>query len=84
MENIINFVKGCLSSKTAHGRVIRTLIQAVLGILAFLMTTLAIPEVQTAFESNNVLTGVSISTCIAVVSAIWNILDKFWESIKSE
>lgn len=82
MAKVREFISGCFSSKTSYGRVIRTILQALIGISGLVVTMWAIPEVQNAFSESLPNSVTMITVAVGVASAAWNFLGKLWEKIK--
>ena len=51
MENIINNLKAALSTETANGRMIRTFVQAFVGVGILASAVVALPEFQSLMRT---------------------------------
>lgn len=79
----MEFLKTLLSSKTAHGRVIRTFIQAFMGLSVAIVAIVAFPDFNGWFGQLEWVAQVGgVAGIIAAVTAVQNGLEKLWETIK--
>lgn len=76
-------LKSLFSSKTNHGRVIRTLLQAFVGLSTLMLGIFAIPEFYDLFERLPLVVQLGgMAVAVAFVTAVQNYGTKFLEYIK--
>lgn len=79
----MELLKQLFSSQTAYGRVIRTFIQAFIGICIAVLAVVSLPEFTTWFGEQPWLAQIGgVAGVIAFVSAIQNALGKLWDAIE--
>ena len=77
-------LKKIFSAKTRYGRVIRTFIQAFIGICAALIAVITVPEIGSWFGDMPWLAQIGgVAGAIAIVSTVQNYLEKLWDSVES-
>lgn len=76
-------IKHLLSSQTPTGRVVRTFIQAFIGLCVAVVSVLSFPQFSQWFESLDwVQQAGGLAAVITIVTAIQNFLEKIWDSTK--
>lgn len=71
------------SSKTRHGRAIRTFLQVLLGLITFASGLLAIPGLLEAFQGSGLAVQAStFATWVGIVSYLQNALEALIKSLK--
>jgi len=58
-------------------KALRTFLQAVVGIIAFVLGLLAIPGVSEYLSNNPALANISLATCIAIATYLQNAIEDF-------
>lgn len=77
-------IKKLFSKDTRIGRTVRTFLQAIIGILAFVLGLVAIPGVYDYLIANNVLAGGTLALTIAVATYIYNAAESALKWLLSE
>lgn len=82
-EKNMEALKSLFSSKTNHGRVIRTFLQAFVGLSTLMLGVFAIPEFYTLFDSLPLIAQLGgMAAFVGIISAVQNYGTKFLDYIK--
>ena len=68
-------IKWLFDKNTRHGRGLRTALQALFGILTFLVGLVAIPGLGALLADNNIVTVTTFATWVGVISYLQNWLE---------
>jgi len=68
--------------QTKHGRVIRTIFQALLGVFSFVVVIGAAPGLYDLLASSNSHVLVSLPAWIGFISYLYNQVEAWWEKFK--
>lgn len=68
-------IKWLFDKNTRHGRGLRTALQALFGILTFLVGLVAIPGLGALLADNNIVTVTTFATWVGVISYVQNWLE---------
>jgi hypothetical protein len=77
-------IKDFFSSTTQRGRVVRTILQAVAGILTFTYGLLSLPDVQHYLVTNNIVAIGTLAAFIGLASYLYNAVEKLLKWLMSE
>ena len=79
----MEIMKQMFSSKTRFGRVMRTFLQAFIGILGAVTTVLTVPEIYSWFAQQSLVVQVGgISAVVTGVAVVQNYAKVVWEKVK--
>jgi len=76
MDKITQSLKHLLSKKTALGRTVRTLLQAIIGISGLVLAAAALPGLLDFMNQSFPNTVGTISLAVTVATAVWNAAEK--------
>lgn len=72
----MNKTKKLFSASNGVGRSVRTGLQSFVGILAFIVAFMSLPQVQDVLVHNNLLTVTACATTIGFVAGLQNAVEK--------
>lgn len=77
-------LKKYFSKDTVIGRTVRTFLQALIGITAFLLGLAAIPGVNEYLVSNSVVATGTLALVISVATYVYNMAERFIKYLKED
>lgn len=77
-------LKQLFSKNTVIGRTVRTFLQALIGIVAFLLGLAAIPGVNDYLVQNGVVAAGTLALVISIATYVYNIAEKAIKWLQEE
>jgi hypothetical protein len=77
-------IKKLFSKDTRIGRTVRTFLQAIIGIAAFVLGILNIPGVYDYLVANSLVSGGTLALTIAVATYLYNAAESFLKWLVGE